>query len=134
MKRPILARLTFGLAEEVRAHNVATGLDRNTRTDQTGEYSIPLLAIGEYTLTVEATGFKTGAVRGIVPRRQVSHQPLLRSGFLRRRALLTIGATAPCWPLPLLEASLGGRAGPSSITWSSSKKALISSGMRFTSV
>src|SRR5215813_5130540 len=50
----------------VKATNVGTGLERMMRTNEGGDYSIPLLPIGEYTLSVEAAGFKTGTVRGLV--------------------------------------------------------------------
>jgi len=50
----------------VKATNVGTGLERMIRTNEGGDYSIPLLPIGEYTLSVEAAGFKTGTVRGLV--------------------------------------------------------------------
>src|SRR5262249_53247125 len=42
----------------VKATNVGTGLERMIRTNEGGDYSIPLLPIGEYTLSVEAAGFK----------------------------------------------------------------------------
>ena len=42
----------------VKATNVGTGQERMIRTNEGGDYSIPLLPIGEYTLSVEAAGFK----------------------------------------------------------------------------
>src|SRR5262249_1139813 len=50
----------------VKATNVGTGQERMIRTNEGGDYSIPLLPIGEYTFLVEAAGFKTGTVRGLV--------------------------------------------------------------------
>ena len=37
----------------VTAHNVATGMERKAVTMENGEYSIPLLPIGEYTVRSE---------------------------------------------------------------------------------
>jgi hypothetical protein len=48
------------------ARNVATGLLWKTVTNDTGDYAIPLLSIGQYTVTAEAAGFKTSAVSGLV--------------------------------------------------------------------
>ncbi len=50
----------------VRAVNGANGLERMAMTNEAGEYSIPLLPIGEYTVMAEAAGFKTSTMRGIV--------------------------------------------------------------------
>src|SRR5437899_2421932 len=46
--------------------NVATSQQRSVQTSALGEYSIPLLPIGEYTLVVEAAGFPAKSFRGIV--------------------------------------------------------------------
>jgi hypothetical protein len=48
------------------ARNVATGLLWKTVTNDTGDYAIPLLSIGQYTVTAEAAGFKTSTVTGLV--------------------------------------------------------------------
>ncbi|MBI3472238.1 MAG: carboxypeptidase regulatory-like domain-containing protein [Candidatus Solibacter usitatus] len=69
----------------VKAINSATRQERMAPTDQTGEYSIPLLPIGEYTVTVEAAGFKTGVIQGLVL--QVNQEA-------RVDVTLTVGATA----------------------------------------
>jgi hypothetical protein len=45
-------------------HNVATGLERRATSDQSGDYLIPMLAIGHYTVTVDAAGFKTSTITG----------------------------------------------------------------------
>ena len=50
----------------VKATNTATGQERSARTSDTGEYSISLLPIGEYTVTAEASGFKVGTFHGLV--------------------------------------------------------------------
>jgi hypothetical protein len=50
----------------VTARNVATGLERSTRTDSSGNYSIPELPIGTYEVRVEMRGFQTAKVSDIV--------------------------------------------------------------------
>ena len=47
------------------AKNVATGLERRTTANESGDYSIPMLPIGQYTVTAESTGFKTSTVTGL---------------------------------------------------------------------
>ena len=47
----------------VAAKNVTTGLERSTKTDSSGNYSIPELPIGTYEVKVEMRGF------------QASHRP-----------------------------------------------------------
>ena len=49
----------------VSARNTATGFERRANADSTGEYSIPLLPIGDYTITAEAPGFKTSTTSGL---------------------------------------------------------------------
>jgi outer membrane receptor protein involved in Fe transport len=45
--------------------NVDTGLTRTLTTSDDGSYSAPELPIGNYSVTVEKTGFKTGLISGI---------------------------------------------------------------------
>jgi hypothetical protein len=45
---------------------VGTGEKRQAVTDTSGNYSFPLIEIGEYTVTAEAQGFKTQSKTGIV--------------------------------------------------------------------
>src|SRR2546425_3174916 len=45
---------------------VGTGEKRQAVTDTSGNYSFPLIEIGEYTVTAEAPGFKTQSKTGIV--------------------------------------------------------------------
>src|SRR5216684_3020228 len=46
--------------------NVATSQQRSVQTSASGEYSIPLLPIGEYTMLIAAPGFPPKSLRGIV--------------------------------------------------------------------
>jgi hypothetical protein len=46
--------------------NIATSQSRSVQSTATGEYSISLLPIGEYTMLVEAAGFASRSFRGIV--------------------------------------------------------------------
>ncbi|MEJ7608195.1 MAG: carboxypeptidase-like regulatory domain-containing protein [Bryobacteraceae bacterium] len=50
----------------VKTTNIATAIERTGTADASGEYSIGSLPIGEYSVTVEAPGFKTSAVRSLV--------------------------------------------------------------------
>src|SRR5208282_2569819 len=45
--------------------NVDTGLTRTLTTSDDGSYSAPELPIGNYSVTVEKTGFKAGVVTGV---------------------------------------------------------------------
>src|SRR5579859_546128 len=47
------------------AKNAATDLVSKTQSNESGEYSIPLLPIGQYTITGEAAGFKTSTITGL---------------------------------------------------------------------
>src|SRR5438874_1321219 len=47
------------------ARNVATGLDRKTVANESGNYSIPSLPIGQYTLVAESAGFRTSTITGL---------------------------------------------------------------------
>src|SRR5438045_2779464 len=44
---------------KVTVSNEATGLTRNGQTNSTGEYRVPFLPVGVYTIRVEKEGFKT---------------------------------------------------------------------------
>src|SRR5262245_36308463 len=44
---------------------IATGETRTAFTDPSGEFSFPLLEIGEYTVRCELQGFKTQTVTGL---------------------------------------------------------------------
>ena len=51
---------------EVRIVNEATGITGSTVTSESGNYTLPILPIGAYTITVQHAGFKT-YVRNAVP-------------------------------------------------------------------
>ena len=50
---------------KVTAHQTSTGLSRTELTNDAGEYSIPQLPVGQYTLEVEQPGFKKMGRTGI---------------------------------------------------------------------
>src|SRR5947207_10690918 len=52
-------------AKVTAVHN-ATGLTREAEANQSGNYVLPLLPVGEYNITAEIAGFKKKAVSGIV--------------------------------------------------------------------
>lgn len=49
----------------VAVKNTDTGLTRTVNTSDDGSYAVPELPIGNYSVTVEKSGFKTGVVSGI---------------------------------------------------------------------
>ena len=53
-------------AAKVTLLRVATGERRETNTGTSGDYSFPLIEIGEYIVTTEAAGFKTAEQKGIL--------------------------------------------------------------------
>src|SRR5262245_18151703 len=53
-------------AANIVAKNTATGLERKTVAHASGEYSIPQLPIGQYTVTAESAGFKISTITGLV--------------------------------------------------------------------
>ncbi|MCA2969177.1 MAG: TonB-dependent receptor [Acidobacteriaceae bacterium] len=52
----------------IRVTNAGTGLTRQTTTDESGNFSLPLLPIGTYSITAEANGFKKSLVNDILLR------------------------------------------------------------------
>ena len=50
---------------KVTAHNLATGIERTTQTDSEGNYQIASLPVGNYSLGVEASGFKRQLVSSL---------------------------------------------------------------------
>ena len=50
---------------EVRAANIATGVAASARTNESGNYVLPYLLTGKYTLTAQAPGFRKSIREGI---------------------------------------------------------------------
>ena len=50
---------------KVTATNEATGVNRETTTNDSGDYGFPQIPIGIYTLSFDLTGFKTNVRKGI---------------------------------------------------------------------
>lgn len=50
----------------VTVRQVATGLERATKTSADGSYAVPELPIGGYTVTISATGFQTAVTKDVV--------------------------------------------------------------------
>jgi hypothetical protein len=50
----------------VRVQNAATSISRETRTDASGDYSLPLLPVGDYSVTATASGFQEQNVSHII--------------------------------------------------------------------
>src|SRR5262245_47490307 len=48
------------------AKNVQTNIEREAVTSENGDYTIPLLNIGEYQVSVEKTGFKKAVQTGLI--------------------------------------------------------------------
>jgi hypothetical protein len=46
-------------------HNVDTGLERTTQTNEAGEFNVPQLPIGNYTVTAEYSGFGKSVTTGV---------------------------------------------------------------------
>lgn len=57
----------------ITAISLGTGLARKTVASQSGNYAVPLLPVGEYSVTAEAAGFKKKIVTGIVV--EVNQEP-----------------------------------------------------------
>ena len=51
---------------KVTVHNVDTGVERVTETNADGQYLVPELPIGTYTVTVELAGFQKSVTNGVV--------------------------------------------------------------------
>src|SRR5581483_7771229 len=49
----------------VKATSEATGVSRDAKTDDSGHYTIPLLPVSEYTVSVESAGFQAAAQKDI---------------------------------------------------------------------
>ncbi len=84
----------------VTATNTATGVARNSPVNASGEYTIPFLSPGTYTVTAEAKGFRRAALDGIVVRVGDRLAIDLKLDPGAQTEVVTVRATTP-----LLEAS-----------------------------
>ncbi|MFN0170993.1 MAG: carboxypeptidase regulatory-like domain-containing protein [Bryobacteraceae bacterium] len=75
----------------VTATNEATGIETKTQTGADGEYTIPGLPFGQYTLRIEATGFKPNIIRGIgtLPTRTTRQDVTLEVGAVQQAVEVT---------------------------------------------
>ena len=83
-----------------------TGISRSIKTNETGNYSFPLVPIGNYDLRVEMQGFKTDTVRGIrvETAAQVRQDLALQVGSVTE----TVEVSAHAVPLNTENATVGG--------------------------
>ncbi|MCC6862014.1 MAG: TonB-dependent receptor [Bryobacterales bacterium] len=90
----------------VRMTNVDTGVTRTTLTNQTGNYTFPLVPVGNYEVRVEKPGFKTETVRGI----RVETAAQVRQDFHLQLGQVTetIEVSASAVPLNTENATTGG--------------------------
>ncbi len=75
----------------VTATNEATGIETKTETGSDGEYTIPGLPFGQYTLRIEATGFKPNIIKGIglLPTRTTRQDVTLEVGTVQQAVEVT---------------------------------------------
>src|SRR5262245_46651603 len=50
---------------QIRVKNTATGAVRTTVANESGDYQVPTLPVGQYEVTVEASGFKRALVASV---------------------------------------------------------------------
>jgi hypothetical protein len=89
----------------VAAVNEGTNIETKTRTDAGGSFIIPGLAFGQYTLRIEAVGFKPSVIRSItlLPNRTTRQEITLEVGNVQQ----TIEVTAAAATLNTESATLG---------------------------
>src|SRR5437867_7621693 len=79
----------------VAVKNLGTGLERSAKSDASGDYSVPNLQVGHYSLTVTLTGFETMTIQDI--ELQVGQtarvDPILQVGSATQQ--VTVSTTAP---------------------------------------
>src|SRR5579863_8517138 len=108
---------------KVTAKNQATGLTRTASTDTSGNYDIPELPLGDYTVTLEKEGFETVTQADV--RVDVAAERLKGP---KPRTCLSTGATIPsssiwCRELPGLLTRLPTRPAPSEFSLSTGRVA-----------
>ncbi len=74
---------------------VATGEQREVASSSTGDYSFPLIEIGEYIVTVEAPGFKRQELRGILVQIQQKARVNVELSVGEMRETVEVTAEAP---------------------------------------
>ena len=78
----------------IRAVSVATGLSRDTLSTASGDFSIPDLALGLYTLTITKGGFQTTTIKDVeVAVSRVTNVPV-RLGIATQVATIEVSASA----------------------------------------
>jgi hypothetical protein len=90
---------------KVDAHNTDTGVHFTSTTNSSGDYLIPFLIPGPYTITVESTGFRTYSRKGIVVR--VNDQMAVDVTLEVGQASQTVQVTAETPMLDTSTASMG---------------------------
>src|SRR5262249_55310471 len=93
-------------AASISALNVNTGIGTRAITTGSGDYTVPLLEVGEYDVTVQAPGFKPETRKGV--RLQVNEK--VRADFQLQVGSQTerVTVTAEAATLRTDEASVGG--------------------------
>jgi len=81
----------------IMAHNVATGLERKTVSNATGEYLIPGLPIGEYTVTADSSGFKTSTITGLTLQVNQDARVDIRMAVGGAAESIEVQAVSPLW-------------------------------------
>ena len=81
---------------KVTAVHKATGLTRTTLTNQSGNYVLPLLPVGEFSVAAEINGFKRETVTGIVlhVNEEVRVEIVLEVGAVTETVSVSAQATA----------------------------------------
>ncbi len=83
----------------------ATGLTRDTSTDASGHYLVPLLPVGEYTIRAELRGFQTSEVKGV--RLQVDEQREIDFKLVPAATQQTVEVTANAVEVETTSPTLG---------------------------
>lgn len=80
---------------EVRIQNKGTGLTRVTKTDESGDYRLPLLPPGVYDITVRHEGFKTQIQQGVAVEVQQTRSVTLTLELGATTETVSVEASAP---------------------------------------
>ena len=93
---------------QITVRNEATGQERTTVSDRSGDYQLSALPVGSYRLEIRSTGFQTTVVSGLLdpmihPVVAPPHAPAANS-LLARQPSAAIGSWAPGTPIALRRA------------------------------